>query len=85
MAFKPPRQFPLQFVIKSVLKAMQNGPGASKTVSFAFPYQISIQNQCKMALKPPGQFPLHFFIKSLLKTMQNDPGASKAVSSTFLY
>ena len=85
MALEPPRQFALPFLIKSLLKTMQTGPGASEAVSSRYPYEILVKKQCQMALEPPTQFHLHVLIKSLVKAMQNCPGASKALSFTFPY
>ena len=121
-ALEPPRQFPLHFLIKSLLKsdakwlwnlqgsyanwpwslqgsflyicllnpyhkALQNGPGASKALSFTCPCQLHIQKRCKMALDPLRQFPLYIMPLSNAdyKAMQTGPGASEAVSSTFPY
>ena len=52
---------------------MQNGFGGSWTVSSRSPYQILMENQCKIALEAPMQFPLDFFTRPISKTNAKRP------------
>ena len=71
MACEHPGQFPLHFLLKSLLEIVGKWLVGLLAVSFAFPYYILIRNGWKMAwavsfrngwkiaLGPPGQFPLN--------------------------
>ena len=66
-----PGQHPPPILIKLLSKWLENGSGASWTVSSTCPYSVLarwaqtvvvVQNGWKMPLGPPGQFPSNLFI-----------------------
>ena len=70
MALEPPRQFPLDFLIKFLSENIVNAKwpwslqGSFLYISLLNPYSKAMQ----MALEPLRQFPLNFLIKSLFKS-----------------
>ena len=75
MCLGPPGQIPVQVFIQISRKSMENGPGASWTVSFTFAYLLK---PCyKSSENATGGCWLgsssHFFIKALFEITRNAP------------